>query len=100
MNNSVKHIRQDWVDIIKGFAIISVVVGHIAFNYPDCRLFPVSDIIAWLWHVPVFFMVGGFFISDEKLQHPIPYIYFDEFRAQSYIYFNEQTRFDDIFFTI
>ena len=74
MNNSVKHIRQDWVDIIKGFAIISVVVGHIAFNYPDCRLFPVSDIIAWLWHVPVFFMVGGFFISDEKLQHPKSFI--------------------------
>ena len=59
--------RENWVDIAKGFAIIAVVLGHIDFLYPDIKLLPISELTAWLWHVPVFFMIGGFFLSEDKL---------------------------------
>ena len=66
--------REDWVDIAKGFAIISVVLGHISFEYPEIKLLPISTLTAWLWHVPVFFMIGGFFLSEEKLIKPGAFI--------------------------
>lgn len=67
--------RQDWVDIAKGVAIIAVVLGHIGYRWPGGRLFPLSDLFVWLWHVPVFFMIGGFFLKDEKLLHPKLFIW-------------------------
>lgn len=66
--------REEWVDIAKGFAIIAVVLGHISYQYPDLELLPVSTIIAWLWHVPVFFMIGGFFLKDDRLAKPATFI--------------------------
>ena len=63
-------MRQDWVDIVKAITMISVVLGHIAYQYPEHSLLPVSAIIAWLWHVPVFFIVGGFFLKDDKMVMP------------------------------
>ncbi len=67
-------MRQDWVDIIKAITMISVVLGHIAYQYPYYALLPISVIIAWLWHVPVFFLVGGFFLSDPKMAKPMVFI--------------------------
>lgn len=67
-SNSVQ--RKPWVDIAKGIAIIAVVLGHINFNWPEGKLLPLSDMLIWLWHVPVFFMIGGFFLKGEKLLHP------------------------------
>ncbi len=67
-------MRQDWVDIVKALAMISVVLGHIAYQYPEHSLFPASVIIAWLWHVPVFFMVGGFFLKDSKMIKPWEFV--------------------------
>lgn len=66
--------RIEWVDIAKAFAIIAVVLGHINYQYPNLRLFPIPVIIAWLWHVPVFFMIGGFFLKDERLIKPMSFI--------------------------
>lgn len=63
-------MRQDWVDIVKAITMISVVMGHISYQYPQIPLLPIPMIIAGLWHVPVFFIVGGFFIKDEKLLNP------------------------------
>lgn len=75
MKESIKsNKREEWVDIAKAFAIIAVVVGHIDYNYPDIRLFPIPTIIAWMWHVPVFFMIGGFFLREEKLIQPFSFI--------------------------
>lgn len=68
-------MRQRWVDIAKGIAIIAVVLGHINYNWPGGRLVPLSDLLIWLWHVPVFFMIGGFFLKDEKLLHPNSFIW-------------------------
>lgn len=66
--------RQKWVDACKAIAIIAVVIGHLEYNYPEVGLFPFSTILAWLWHVPVFFMIGGFFLNDVKLAKPVTFI--------------------------
>lgn len=70
--NKIK--RKDWVDIVKAFSIIAVVLGHIDYQYPQVSLLPISTIIAWLWHVPVFFIIGGFFLKDERLTKPQSFI--------------------------
>lgn len=74
MDKMVKPARLDWVDISKGIAIIAVVVGHIGFRWPNTKLLPLSDLCVWIWHVPVFFMIGGFFLKDEKLLSPTYFI--------------------------
>ena len=66
--------REIWVDIVKGFAIIAVVLGHIDYDYPKLRLLPLADILAEFWHVPVFFIVGGFFLTEQRLIQPISFI--------------------------
>lgn len=58
------------VDITKGTAIIAIVLGHIAFSYPSCRLVHCGDLVFGLWHVAVFFIVAGFFIKEELLVQP------------------------------
>lgn len=67
-----KNERKEWIDIVKGFAIIAVVLGHINFNYPVCKLFPVPYIYSW--HIRVFFLVAGFFLISSKLVHPLSFI--------------------------
>ena len=66
--------RQEWVDIAKGVAIIAVVVGHIGYSWPNSKLLPLSDLTVWLWHVPVFFMIGGFFLKEVRVQKPAGFI--------------------------
>ena len=58
------------VDITKGIAIIAIVLGHIGFSYPACKLIDSGTLVFGLWHVPVFFIVAGFFIKEEQLVHP------------------------------
>lgn len=72
--SQIESKRQEWVDIAKAFAIIAVVMGHISYQYPEFKLLPISTIIAWLWHVPVFFMIGGFFLKDERMIKPVSFI--------------------------
>lgn len=66
--------REKWVDIAKGIAIIAVVLGHIDFVYPSNKLLPLSDMLAEFWHVPSFFLIGGFFLKEEKLIRPFSFI--------------------------
>ncbi len=66
--------RELWVDIAKGIAIIAVVIGHIDYNYPQYGLLPIADILSDFWHVPVFFIIGGFFIKEDKLVKPVSFI--------------------------
>ena len=51
MKNSV-----EWVKGLKALGIVLVVLGHIAS--------PISDFI-YSWHMPLFFMISGFFIKTE-----------------------------------
>ena len=55
------------VDITKGVAIIAIVLGHISFLYSANSLVDSSALVYSLWHVPVFFIVAGFFIKEEQL---------------------------------
>lgn len=82
--------RSVYIDIVKGFAIIAVVLLHVDFTWPQYKLLHLNSILGWLWHVPVFFCIGGFFIKEEKLQNPISFIK-NKFRSlyllALYIYF-------------
>lgn len=66
--------RTAYVDIAKGIAILSVVLLHVNFIYPQLSFVNISAMLGWYWHVPVFFLIGGFFLKDEKLIHPISFI--------------------------
>lgn len=65
-------LRFEWIDIVKAFAIILVVLGHINYAYPIYRLIPVPYIYSW--HIRVFFLVGGFFLFEDKLMKPYSFI--------------------------
>ena len=54
-----------YFDILKGFAMISIVAWHINCQLPEGRLFHPN--ILFMWHVPIFFMLSGFFVTDSKL---------------------------------
>lgn len=63
----------EWVNIAKGLAMIAVVVGHIGYVMPHYRLLPVMALLTG-WHVPVFFLISGFFIKEERLRQPVTFI--------------------------
>lgn len=66
--------RTPYVDIAKGIAILSVVLLHVDFVYPKLSFINISGMLGWYWHVPVFFLIGGFFLKKEKLLHPVSFI--------------------------
>lgn len=49
-----------WIDIAKALGIIAVVIGH---AYPQHDTF--YKFLYW-WHMPLFFMIGGFFLKPVK----------------------------------
>lgn len=60
--------RNVYVDIIKGWAILSVIVFHI---YSDCFPLYIDQLFGRGWNVAVFFVIAGFFISENDLDYPI-----------------------------
>lgn len=57
--------RIEWIDIAKAYGIIAVVFGHALASGTT------TNIIYW-WHMPLFFIIGGFFlkpIDATKLAH-------------------------------
>lgn len=61
MEKTLNIKRENWIDVIKGFAIILVVLGHISK--------PGEFITNWIYsfHIPIFFMVTGILLSvNEK----------------------------------
>lgn len=63
-----KHIQ--WIDIVKGITIIVVVFLHIVYQYPVTNAFHLKSVLGDAWDMPVFFLVGGFFLNADKLSHP------------------------------
>ncbi|MFD0896773.1 acyltransferase family protein [Loigolactobacillus binensis] len=53
--------RIAWIDIAKAIGIIAVVIGH---AYPEHDTF--YKVLYW-WHMPLFFMIGGFFLRPLQL---------------------------------
>lgn len=76
--------RLTWVDALKGFLMILVVVGH----YPGDLSFPLAQYIYW-FHMPAFFILSGLFfkpvlekgqlkgaIHKRFMQLLVPYLFF------------------------
>ena len=49
--------RPPYVDIAKGIAILSVVLLHVDFVYPNLSFINISGMLGWYWHVPIFFLI-------------------------------------------
>lgn len=73
-NVSKRCCRDQSIDCVKGAAIIAVVAHHLGFSLPYNDIVPSRALLYSLWHVPVFFVLAGFFLSEEKLQRPIEFI--------------------------
>lgn len=59
--------RISWIDSLKGFAIICVVIGHVALGYLKSGTFPSSNDIVevvralcYSFHMPLFFIMSGY----------------------------------------
>ena len=63
----------EWVNIAKGLAMLMVVVGHVSYALPNGKLFPLQTLIVG-WHVPIFFLIAGFFIKEERLEKPMTFV--------------------------
>ena len=44
-----------WLDVAKGIAMVAIVMGHFDIGFIDRIVYP--------WHVPLFFVIAGFFLS-------------------------------------
>lgn len=47
----IKNNRSLSVDITKGVAIIAIVLGHVTYSCPTCKLLDSSVLFYGLWHV-------------------------------------------------
>lgn len=54
--------RIQWVDVAKALGIIAVVIGHASAQHGT-----LYQVLYW-WHMPLFFMIGGFFIRPQGNQ--------------------------------
>lgn len=64
--------RERYVDIVKGWAIILIVINHIAASFPGINIFKYLGIN---WHCTILYFIAGFFIVDEKFKHPKIFLY-------------------------
>ena len=63
---SLNSKRQNYIDIMKGWAIIMVVVFHITSGIFSS--FFANLLGGNMWNIAMFFIIGGFFITTDKLQ--------------------------------
>lgn len=65
--------RIEWIDIAKGIAMVSVVMCHVENDWYDPDWLSLK-VLLWGWNVPVFFLLAGFFIREERLRSPLPFV--------------------------
>lgn len=71
-----------WVDALKGFTMMFVVMGHVLLGYTENNAFPdvnmsLQCIMEWIytWHMPMFFFLSGItfkislFLDDGRLKN-------------------------------
>lgn len=64
--------RERYVDIVKGWAIILIVINHISASFSG---FPVFKFFGINWHCAILYFIAGFFIVDEKFKSPRNFLY-------------------------
>ena len=70
-NNHHLKNRSIHIDIIKGWAMLTILIFHCSTSFfPD----KISGIIGNPWNVPVFFIIGGFFLKMESMENPKDFI--------------------------
>lgn len=69
MTKSASNIsnRSNCVDIIKGWAMLTIIVFHCSSNLIRGE---VSQLLGNPWNVPIFFILGGFFLKEDSLDKP------------------------------
>ncbi|MHB9295064.1 hypothetical protein PilKf_00805 [Pillotina sp. SPG140] len=62
-----KKPRIEYVDMLKCWAIFCVLWGHAIGNLRDGYFFPADVVFKFIftWHMPIFFMISGFFFSPS-----------------------------------
>lgn len=62
--------RETWIDALKGFAALAVILGHIVSGYLEAGLFEAQERILvtvfngiYAFHMPLFFAISGFVFS-------------------------------------
>lgn len=66
--------REKYVDIAKAILILAVVIGHIKISFTSCGNLPDIRTFIYLWHVPVFFIIAGFFLNNKIFFSPVSFI--------------------------
>lgn len=62
--------RVEWVDMAKAIGMIAVVLGHAIHPLvADPKMSTAFSVIYW-WHMPLFFIIGGFFLKPLKQTWP------------------------------
>lgn len=74
--------RIEWIDAIKGFAIICVVLGHIVKGYMDADLYTQHTVLMhsiynaiYAFHMPLFFTISGFLFHEAYIVGTVPNSY-------------------------
>lgn len=62
--------RIDWIDVLRGFGILFMIMGHVGFG-------ELSDTYIHAFHMPLFFTVSGFFFRPEKQDGYLRYLLHD-----------------------
>lgn len=59
------------IDIIKGWAMLTIIIFHCSASF-----FPntISNILGNPWNVPVFFIIGGFFLKMDSMENPKDFV--------------------------
>jgi len=65
--NNVSKNRIKWIDALKGFAILTVVIGHVADGYLNSNIFESHNNLLYIifnviysFHMPLFFIISGY----------------------------------------
>lgn len=72
----MKNKRISWLDTLKGFTIISVIIGHVLLGYTNNNAFPLQQQLMlkvnyWIysWHMPLFMVISGFAFKIAYLKN-------------------------------
>lgn len=63
--------RLKYIDIMKGWAMLTIVV----FHANNCTIGNFAgQVMGSPWNVPIFFILAGFFLNIDKMAHPISFM--------------------------